>query len=99
MVFKKYLLGVACGLLVLPVVGAWHKRKAIERSCGNDKQRCQERNNTCQCYCAYKPGPRDKTAEDTLIFVENDPEGHYCYCRQRDIDKIAADKKNQETDI
>lgn len=65
--------------------------------CYQDKQRCEDKNDGCQCYCGFKPGPRDKTPDDTLIYVENDPFGNYCYCKQRDIDEVVrkADSKNK----
>lgn len=94
MISKKYLAIILVGLAALPVLDARRKKSKVTlEECGNNRQRCQDPHNACQCYCAFKPGPRDKKADDTLIFVENDPEGHYCYCKQRDIDKIAEDKK------
>ena len=61
-----------------------------KKSCLNDKK--------CQCYCSVKCGPRDKTSEDSPIWIENDPYGHHCYCRQRDVDLVkqcAVEKKSK----
>ncbi len=46
--------------------------------CFNDKN--------CQCWCSVKCGYRKKTANDSPLYIENDPNGKFCYCQQRDID-------------
>lgn len=40
----------------------------------------------CKCWCSVQCGWRKKTANDSPIYIENDPNGKYCYCAQRDID-------------
>lgn len=72
--------------------------EATEEVCGNDEKRCKDLNDSCKCYCAYRPGPRDKKADDKPIFIKDDPDGHYCYCKQRDIDKHLEDKEKQLED-
>ncbi len=62
--------------------------------CAGDEKKCKNLQDPCKCYCAYKPGPRDKVADDCPIYIENDPDGIYCYCKQRDIDKHEQDKLN-----
>ncbi len=39
-----------------------------------------------QCYCSGICDVRDVTPKDNPVYVENDPNGHYCYCKQWDID-------------
>ena len=55
---------------------------------------CSKKDNgVCKCYCAFGGGPRDWQEDDVGIYVENDPLGHGCYCKQRDLDKARADNK------
>ncbi len=75
------------------------KQDTVQQACGSDKQACQDKNNNCLCYCGFKPGPRKKIADDTLLFIEDDEFGHHCYCKQRDIDKVKADQKMLEQAI
>lgn len=55
-----------------------------ERMC-QGKQDCLE-NPDCLCYCSGICCPRKKTANDDPIYIENDPRGHNCYCKQWDLD-------------
>ena len=51
----------------------------------------------CECWCSQKCGYRKKHAGDNPIYVENDPNGKYCYCKQWDYDNYKAnciEKKN-----
>lgn len=45
---------------------------------------------TCQCWCSVKCGFRDKKPNDNPMWVENDPNGKYCYCKQWDLDNYKA---------
>lgn len=81
--------------------------------CGNDKAACQNLSNSCKCYCSDGCGPREKKRgdhpdPDKPVFVEDDPNGNYCYCKQRDLDnykpnqckvKDAARKAKQSTRV
>jgi len=40
----------------------------------------------CQCWCSQKCGYRKKTTSDNPIYIENDPNGKFCYCKQWDLD-------------
>jgi hypothetical protein len=40
----------------------------------------------CLCWCSQLCGWRKKTPEDHPIYVENDPYGKFCYCKQWDYD-------------
>lgn len=53
-----------------------------KESCINDQK--------CQCWCSVKCGYRDKTAADHPVYVENDPNGKHCYCKQWDLDMYQA---------
>lgn len=84
--FFRYLmmLFVVMGVTTLD---ARSKSGSAQKSfCGKNKRACQDLNNSCQCYCSWKCGPRDKQPDDKPIYVENDPAGIYCYCKQRDLD-------------
>lgn len=63
-------------------------------SCGGDKgqhcrcvtkEECLNEPN-CLCWCSQVCNWRKKTAEDHPIYVENDPNGKFCYCKQWDFD-------------
>ncbi len=41
---------------------------------------------TCTCWCSQKCGYREKTKRDHPLYVENDPNGKFCYCKQWDLD-------------
>lgn len=41
-------------------------------------------NDDCQCYCSVKCGFRDKTEDDRPVYIENDPNGKNCYCKEWD---------------
>jgi hypothetical protein len=56
--------------------------------CGKNKRNCQDLNNSCKCYCAWECDVRDKKPDDKPVYVENDPAGIYCYCKQRDLDNF-----------
>lgn len=82
---KKYayalLVCLACGGVVAGVIH--HKRKKAAEIC-NTKKACI--NDDCQCYCSMKCGFRDKTDDDRPVYIENDPNGKHCYCKQWDLD-------------
>lgn len=43
-------------------------------------------NTDCLCWCSQICNYRRKIAEDKPIYVENDPNGKFCYCKQWDLD-------------
>lgn len=68
-------------MLSLCACGGKHKggrNCATEEACLNDPD--------CQCWCSVKCGYRKKTASDHPVYVEDDPNGKHCYCKQWDID-------------
>lgn len=72
------------------------KSEGKKNICGRNKEDCLN-NKNCQCYCAFKGAPRDKEADDKPVYVENDLYGHYCYCKQRDLDMEKAKHQEEES--
>lgn len=40
----------------------------------------------CLCWCSQICNWRKKTAQDHPVYIENDPHGKFCYCKQWDFD-------------
>lgn len=40
----------------------------------------------CPCWCSVKCGWRKKRADDHPVYIEKDPYGKHCYCKQWDYD-------------
>lgn len=40
----------------------------------------------CQCWCSQKCGYRKKEGTDRPVYVKNDSNGKFCYCKQWDFD-------------
>lgn len=51
---------------------------ATKEACLNDPN--------CHCWCSQSCSWRKKTAEDHPVYIEDDPYGKYCYCKQWDFD-------------
>ncbi len=49
------------------------------------KETCQTDPN-CKCWCSVKCDWRVKVAGDKPVYIENDPNGKFCYCNQWDYD-------------
>jgi hypothetical protein len=88
MITRKYVVIALCSLLVLVSLDARRKEKNMAPACGKNEVACKDLKNPCKCYCGFKPGPRDKVADDKPIFIEDDPEKNYCYCKERDIKEV-----------
>lgn len=59
---------------------------------------CSDLNNGCTCFCSHICEQRDKKPdEDNPIFVADDPEGHYCYCKPWDLENYEANCKLKNT--
>jgi|SRR5579872_6694986 len=52
--------------------------------CG-DEQTCLNDSN-CFCWCSQICNPRKKTALDKPIYIADDLNGKFCYCKQWDFD-------------
>ncbi len=81
-------------------------------ACGNSdtQMSCKSKDSclkdpNCQCWCSQKCGYRKKMATDSPVYVENDPNGKFCYCNQWDADnyegnciegKMMKEPKNAE---
>ena len=87
---------VACGGIAVGVMH--HTNKKAAETCGTQKV-CTDKqgvacnthkacinDESCQCYCSKECGMRDKKDDDRPVWVENDPNGKYCYCKQWDLD-------------
>lgn len=69
--------------------------------CSGEQSRCQTENSCqndpkCQCWCSQKCGYRKKVATDNPIYVKNDPNGKFCYCKQWDADNYENNCKLHE---
>jgi hypothetical protein len=60
-------------------------RRRNRAACDN-KNNCQSLKSKCQCYCSAVGHFRDKNSDDKPVYVENDPNGVHCYCKQWDLD-------------
>lgn len=60
------------------------------------KQTCKDKGNACQCWCSHKCGPRDKEEDDNPVYVNDDPYGNYCYCKQWDLDNVGRCQVKKE---
>lgn len=74
-------------LLLLPVLAAL----VIGCAPGGKKDQCAtkdscKKDSDCLCWCSQSCGFRQKTASDNPVYVENDENGKYCYCKQWDLD-------------
>src|SRR5947207_2571995 len=49
------------------------------------KDQCENDSN-CRCWCSQICNWRKKTSEDHPVFIEKDPNGKFCYCKQWDYD-------------
>lgn len=88
---KNYLLlGIVLASFSLSECASKKSKKPrckTEKSCIND--------NSCECYCSRKCGFREKEENDQPVYVENDPNGKYCYCKQWDLDNYKENCKNR----
>ena len=53
-----------------------------KESCLNDPH--------CECWCSKICGFRKKETSDHPVYIENDPHGKFCYCKQWDADHYEA---------
>ncbi len=66
---------------------------ALISGCGEQQERlpcpsdtsCLEDPN-CKCWCSQICKFRDKKPEDRPIYIQDDPNEKYCYCKQWDYD-------------
>lgn len=79
-------LSVVSGNMLAAPMPANSEKVSSDMPICNAQQPCSDLNNDCSCYCSEKCGPRKKMADDITVFVENDPNGIGCYCKQWDLD-------------
>jgi anaerobic selenocysteine-containing dehydrogenase len=75
-------------LVIVGVVAAFYvirKSRAVSGGTCQTKESCLN-DPSCQCYCSVKCGFRKKEENDKPVYIENDPNGKYCYCKQWDAD-------------
>jgi hypothetical protein len=68
------------------------------------KKACRDKNNclhnkTCACYCSRKCGFRDKEEDDKPVYVKDDPNGFYCYCKPWDRDNVGFCLTQEENEV
>jgi hypothetical protein len=79
MLLKKSILALPALFLLLAGCEMTSKPQCKTReACLNDPD--------CMCWCSVECSYRKKNASDRPIYVENDPNGKYCYCKQWDYD-------------
>ncbi len=72
-------------ILILSVVLLFSACDSVGKPSCKTQESCQTDPN-CQCWCSVKCGFRKKKADDHPVYVENDPNGKFCYCKQWDAD-------------
>jgi len=72
-------------IVALMCVGTYVDAKRNKRKPCHTKKDCYKKS-TCKCYCAEKGDFRKKTDNDEPVYVTDDPNGIYCYCKQWDLD-------------
>jgi len=103
MINKKPLLlvllsiAVVAGIVMMTHEKGGMRKRSMKSSSGSCRMgaSCADMNNECQCYCSVKCGFRDKREDDKPVYVENDPNGLGCYCKQVDLDEYNAGRCNK----
>ncbi len=86
MIKRRHVLSIAVLVMASSGIDAKRSRRyeAPQPKCATEKD-CRK-NKNCQCYCAEKGGFRKKVPNDKPVYVKDDPNGVYCYCKQWDLD-------------
>ncbi|HSX13532.1 MAG TPA: hypothetical protein VLE96_03835 [Chlamydiales bacterium] len=63
---------------------------SILASCSKGHNRCGTRqacseDSRCKCWCSQSCSFRPKHADDHPTYVDNDPNGKFCYCKEWDM--------------
>ncbi len=72
-------------LLVIAMLSACSGGGVEKRPHCTGKEQCLNDPN-CLCWCSQVCNWRKKTAADHPVYIENDPYGKHCYCKQWDYD-------------
>lgn len=73
-------------LLLFGLLSACGKQEKTQPRCPCVSQESCLNDPDCLCWCSQICGWRKKTPEDHPVFIENDPYGKFCYCKQWDFD-------------
>jgi hypothetical protein len=71
-------------LLLAALTGCNGMAKPEQKHC-TTKEQCLN-DPDCLCWCSQICNWRKKTASDNPVYIENDPNGKFCYCKQWDYD-------------
>lgn len=71
-------------LLLITALCSCRGDKRESHPCTN-KEECLN-NPDCLCWCSQICNWRKKTDKDHPVYIENDPHGKFCYCKQWDYD-------------
>jgi hypothetical protein len=71
-------------LLLFASINIFGNQEAKKQPCVS-KEACLNDPN-CLCWCSQICNWRKKTPEDHPVYIENDPYGKFCYCKQWDFD-------------
>ena len=72
-----------CVMIPLTLCAIENNKKSI-KPC-TSKEACLNDPN-CLCWCSQVCSWRKKTPADHPVYIENDPYGKFCYCKQWDYD-------------
>ncbi len=75
---KRYLLVLFGFLISSCSVSDFGPKCTTAENCASDPK--------CQCWCSRKCGFRNKKPDDSPIYITNDSNGKFCYCKQWDFD-------------
>ncbi len=90
MFLKKYLY-----LILLCATSVNLLRADSSKELSADEASCL-RDASCKCYCSGICKFRDKNESDKPVWVKNDPNGKFCYCKQWDLDEFENRKCDKE---
>lgn len=83
MYFTKTIFTIAITLATLTIYADQEANKVIQPC--KSKEACLNDPN-CYCWCSQECNWRKKTPSDKPVYIENDPYGKFCYCKQWDYD-------------
>ncbi|MBS0628824.1 MAG: hypothetical protein JSS30_01205 [Verrucomicrobia bacterium] len=73
-------------LVLTAILCSCSEKKGVP--CANKEQCLNDPD--CLCWCSQLCNWRKKTPEDHPVYIEDDPNGKHCYCKQWDYDNYEA---------